>query len=217
MYKSGSTVMSVSGSFGPLLTVNDELSGSLWRIDSGSATLFDLQSDRSLTLNGSQTITGSLVVNQGATFTGTQLSSSIVVPIASGSSTQNYSVPVAKYKAFSYLTTTRPIYEDNYIRLGYDATGTDPELTVNTNPSAGRLQVIVFSTTTATETVTDVNVASGTVDIYPNGIGTDERLEITVSAGQDISYPFYRITMVRSNITYGGNIHVTTERFFTNI
>jgi len=217
IYKSGSTVMSVSGSFGPLLTVNDELSGSLWRIDSGSATLFDLQSDRTLTLNGSQTITGSLVVNQGATFTGTQLSSSIVVPIVSGSATQNYSVPVAKYRSFSYLTTTRPIYEDNYIRLGYDSSGTDPELTVNTDPSAGRLQVIVFSTTTAAETVTDVNVASGTVDIYPNGIASDERLEITVSAGSDISYPFYRITMVRSNTTYGGNIHVTTERFFTNI
>jgi hypothetical protein len=147
----------------------------------------------------------------------TQLTSSVVVTIPSGSATQNYSVPVTKYRAFSYLTTTRPIYEDNYIRLGYDATGTDPELTVNTDPSAGRLQVIVYSTTTSTETVTDVNIASGTVDIYPNGIGTDERLEITVSAGQDVNYPFYRITMVRSNTTYGGNIHVTTERFFTNI
>jgi hypothetical protein len=217
MFKSGSTVMSVSGSTGPLLTINDTLSGSLWRIDSGSAILFDLQSDRTLTLNGSQTITGSLNVQQGGTFVATQLTSSVVVTIPSGSATQNYSVPVTKYRAFSYLTTTRPIYEDNYIRLGYDATGTDPELTVNTDPSAGRLQVIVFSTTTAAETVTDVNIASGTVDIYPNGIGTDERLEITVSAGQDISYPLYRITMIRSNTTYGGNIHVTTERFFTNI
>jgi hypothetical protein len=43
MYKSGSTVMSVSGSTCPLLTVNDTLSGSLWRIDSGSAIIFDLQ------------------------------------------------------------------------------------------------------------------------------------------------------------------------------
>jgi len=217
MFKSGSTVMSISGSTGPLLTVNDTLSGSLWRIDSGSAILFDLQSDRTLTLNGSQTITGSLNVQQGGTFVATQLTSSVVVTIPSGSATQSYSVPVTKYRAFSYLTTTRPIYEDNYIRLGYDSSGTDPELTVNTDPSAGRLQVIVFSTTTAAETVTDVNIASGTVDIYPNGIGTDERLEITVSAGQDVNYPFYRITMVRSNTTYGGNIHVTTERFFTNI
>jgi hypothetical protein len=217
MYQSGSTVMSISGSTGPLLTVNDTLSGSLWRIDSGSAILFDLQSDRTLTLNGSQTITGSLNVQQGGTFAATQLTSSVVVTIPSGSSTQSYSVPVVKYRSFSYLTTTRPIYEDNYIRLGYDSSGTDPELTVNTNPFTGRLQVMVYSTTTSATTVSDVNVASGTVDIYPSGIGSDERLEITVSAGQDISYPFYRITMTRSNTTYGGNIHVVTERFFTNI
>jgi hypothetical protein len=209
--------MSVSGSSGPLLTVNDTLSGSLWRIDSGSAILFDLQSDRSLTLNGSQTITGSLVVNQGATFTGTQLSSSIVVPIASGSSTQNYSVPVAKYKSFSYLTTTRPVYEDNYIRLGYNSTGTQPELTVNTNPSSGKLQAHIFSTTAISSSTSNVNIADGTVNIYTNGIGSDERLEITVSAGADISYPFYRITMFRSNTTNGGNIHVVTNRHFTNI
>ena len=64
---------------------------------------------------------------------------------------------------------------------------------------------------------TDINVASGAVDIYTNGISSDMRLDITISAGADANYPFYRIVMFRSNITYGGNITVLVERFFPNL
>lgn len=275
IYKSGSTVLSVSGSNGTLFTVTDEVSGSLFTVWTGSTPIFNVDSGLITTITGSLSvqngITGSLFgtsswatnsltasyyagsivsasyaatasyyggsiplsetasyvnpLTQDVTITGSihltgsysQISSSIVVTLPSGSSRQDYGVPVSKYKTFSYLTTTRPIYEDNYIRLGYDSSGTDPEFTVNTNPSSGRVQVAVFSTKFNTLTISDIITASGIIDIYPNGIGSDERLDITVSAGSDPTYPFYRIIMFRSNTTYGGNVHVTVERFFINI
>jgi hypothetical protein len=88
---------------------------------------------------------------------------------------------------------------------------------INTDPASGRVQVHAFCTTATTVSATsDLIVASVTTDIYPNGINTDSRLEITVHAGLDPNYPFYKITAFRSNTTYGGNISVLVERFFPN-
>jgi len=158
-------------------------------------------------------LTGSLHITSSLA----QTSSSIQITLPSGSSRQDYSVPVTKYKQFSYLTTTRPVYQDDYINLGYDSSGNDFEMDINTDPASGRVQVHAFCTTATSVTATsDLIVASVTTDIYPNGINTDSRLEITVHAGLDPNYPFYKITAYRSNTTYGGNISVLVERFFPN-
>ena len=67
IYKSGSSILTVSGSFGPILEVTDTISGSLWTIYTGSLPIFDLTSARILTLSGSAIITGSLNVQNGIT------------------------------------------------------------------------------------------------------------------------------------------------------
>ena len=67
LYKSGSSILTVSGSFGPILEVTDTVSGSLWTIYTGSLPIFDLTSARILTLSGSAIITGSLNVQNGIT------------------------------------------------------------------------------------------------------------------------------------------------------
>jgi hypothetical protein len=158
-------------------------------------------------------LTGSLHITSSLA----QTSSSIQITLPSGSSIQDYNIPVTKYKQFSYLTTTRPVYQDDYINLGYDSSGNDFEMDINTDPASGRVQVHAFCTTAPSINATsDLIVASVTTDIYPNGIGSDSRLEITVHAGLDPNYPFYKITAYRSNTTYGGNISVLVERFFPN-
>jgi hypothetical protein len=67
IYKSGSSPLVVSGSQGPLFEVTDAVSGSLWTIYTGSTPIFDVSSDRTMTLSGSATITGSLNVQNGIT------------------------------------------------------------------------------------------------------------------------------------------------------
>ena len=212
---------------GSQFTVNDVTSGSIYMVnDVSGLPIIEATSNWDVNIydypnvvlkkTGSLVhVSGSLIVKPGG-INNAQTTSSLAFTIPTGSSTQNYNVGITKYRSFSYLTTTQPIYQDNYILLGYDSSGTDPELTVLTDPASGRVQCHVFSSTAATTVTSDVNVASGIVDIYPTGIGSDMRLDITISAGSDANYPFYRITMFRSNTTYGGNISVLVERFFVN-
>ena len=67
IYKSGSSPLVISGSQGTLFEVTDSVSGSLWTIYTGSSAIFDVSSNRVMTLNGSATITGSLTVQNGIT------------------------------------------------------------------------------------------------------------------------------------------------------
>jgi len=212
---------------GSQFTVNDVTSGSIYMVNDVSGlpiieatsnwdvNIYDYPNVVLKKTGSLVNISGSLNIRPGG-ITSSQTTSSLTFTIPTGSSTQNYNVGITKYRSFSYLTTTRPIYQDNYILLGYDSSGTDPELTVLTDPASGRVQCHVFSSTAATTVTSDINVASGIVDIYPTGMGSDMRLDITISAGSDANYPFYRITMFRSNTTYGGNISVLVERFFVN-
>ena len=71
IYKSGSSILTISGSSGPILEVTDTVSGSLWTIYTGSSVIFDVSSDRTMTLNGSANITGSATVNGNLVVNGT--------------------------------------------------------------------------------------------------------------------------------------------------
>jgi len=67
IYKSGSSPLVISGSQGTLFEVTDSVSGSLWTIYTGSSAIFDVSSNRVMTLSGSAVITGSLTVQNGIT------------------------------------------------------------------------------------------------------------------------------------------------------
>jgi hypothetical protein len=162
----------------------------------------------SLTVNGGGNITGSLKVSGSS-----ELSSSIHVTVSSGSSSINMGVGVSKFIPFSYNADQTNIYTDKYIQISYDTSGTDPELTILTGPSAGRIQVHLFNSATAAESTIDM-LTSTLTDIFGTGLLTDTRLDCTISAGADSNWPFYRMTWFRSNLTYGGNIQVLIERFY---
>ena len=162
----------------------------------------------SLTVYGGGDITGSLKVSGSS-----ELSSSIHVTVSSGSSSINMGVGVSKFIPFSYLADQTNIYTDKYIQISYDTSGTDPELTILTGPSAGRVQVHLFNSATAAELTVDL-LTSTLTDIFTTGLLADTRLDCTISAGADSNWPFYRMTWFRSNTTYGGNIQVLIERFY---
>lgn len=163
---------------------------------SGSTTL------RNVDISGSLKVSGS-----------SELSSSIHVTVSSGSSSINMGVGVSKFIPFTYLADQTNIYTDRYIQISYDTSGTDPELTILTGPTSGRIQVHLFNSATAAESTIDM-LTNTLTDIFSTGLLTDTRLDCTISAGSDSDWPFYRMTWFRSNTTYGGNIQVLIERFY---
>ncbi len=162
----------------------------------------------STTISGSLTLTGSLFVSSSS-----ELSSSIQVSVSSGSSSTNMGVALSRFVAFDYIGDQTNIYTDKYIQISYDTSGEDPELTILTGPTAGRVQVHLFNTATAAESTIDM-LNNTLTDIFSTGLLIDTRLDCTISAGDDTNWPFYRMTWFRSNTTYGGNIQVLIERFF---
>lgn len=166
----------------------------------------------SLTQNIS--ITGSLIVSGS----GLQTNNAIIVSMPSASASQQYGVAVFKYKQFTYNADQAKIYEDDYIRLSYDTSGSDPEVYVLQNPATGRMQCVTFSTKFPGNTVAIDGITSlSLTDIWPNGIGSDEVLTSYITAGLDPTYPYYIVTWYRTNTTYGGNISVVVHRYSTNV
>lgn len=162
-----------------------------------------------VSINSNTLITGSLHITGSVS----ELSSSIYMTYASGSSTTKLGVPGSKFVAFTYLSDQLNIYTDKYIQISYDTSGTDPELTILTGPTSGRIQVHLFNSATAAESTIDL-LTNTLTDIFSTGLLTDTRLDCTISAGSDTNWPFYKMTWFRSNTTYGGNIQVLIERFF---
>ena len=159
-------------------------------------------------------ITGSLVVSGSVS----QTNNAIIVSMPSASASQLYGVAVFKYKQFTYNADQAKIYEDDYIRLSYDTSGSDPEVYVLQNPAAGRMQCITFSTKFPGNTVAIDGITSlALTDLWPNGIGSDEVLTSYITAGLDPIYPYYLVTWYRTNTTYGGNISVVVHRYSTNL
>lgn len=213
----GDTPILVGGRF--VTSFDGEIGGaglySLWLQDGTEAAgkvlvsqTADGLANWSTRLSGSYDLTGSLKITGSS-----ELSSSIHVTVSSGSSRVNMGVGVSKFIPFTYLADQTNIYTDKYIQISYDTSGTDPELTILTGPTSGRIQVHLFNSATAAESTIDM-LTSTLTDIFSTGLLTDTRLDCTISAGSDLNWPFYRMTWFRSNTTYGGNIQVLIERFY---
>ena len=78
-------------------------------------------------ISGSTTITGSLTITGSAALAVTSSENISVAKYENGAH-QSYCVPQYHYHSWYYNTTTRPIFEDDYINFGW--AGTDLELTL---------------------------------------------------------------------------------------
>jgi hypothetical protein len=108
----------------------------------------------------------------------------------------------------------RPVFEDPYIRIGWDHPDNDIELTVLQLPGASGVSSIARSSN-AINTPYKINItAIGTItDIYPVGLNsTREIVEVFICPGgnQAQRYPHYNIVFTR---VLNGIIFMRLERF----
>ena len=176
-------------------------------IVSGSAKIKDIVAAPSggiRTFQGDITISGSLIVT-----------GSITLPQLSGSSTQLYKASPYFKTVITNTNLDQVFYVDNYIELFWDETTTDDiELTILTNPTTEKIHVIRHNVTAGLTSAFDLNIASGRTPIDPDMDG-DDRSEITIWAPSDSNWPFYRVTVVKSNSTSYTNTpaYVLVEKF----
>ena len=154
--------------------------------------------------NDNSSITGNLTV-----------SSNVIIPQSStGTTTLNYKSSPYYKTVITNTFSDQVFYFDKYIELFWDATTTDDiELTILTNPSVSRAHVIRSNITNGTVQVFDLDSGSGRTPIDPEMLN-DDKSEITIWAPSDNSWPFYRITVVKSNANYTNTpAYVLIERF----
>ena len=137
------------------------------------------------------------------------ITGSVSMAFPSASSHQTHQVPgIYKTPGFSYLVDN-DFYVDDNIRLHWDTSGNDFAVEILTNPSAGEVHIVYNNE--GTYTYFDRQVSDGLLDIDTSFLD-DEVGIATLCAPDDNSYPFYRVTLVRSNVTYTNRMYATIEK-----
>jgi hypothetical protein len=164
---------------------NKSGSNSQWTNDEGYITAASLP-----TVNdGTLTIT---VDGTATTFTANQSGNSSVSITTGGGGSGNASETIDYYQ-ISNSSDTKPFHTDTYITLGWDETGNDLELTMLTAPSSGGIYSLVTKSANSGSTQTFISVTNATYDIFPSGIGAGYRGTVTITAEDDVNYPFYQV------------------------
>ena len=62
-----------------------------------------------------------------------------------------------------------------------------------TAPSSGGIYSLVTKSANSGSTQTFISVTNATYDIFPSGIGAGYRGTVTITAEDDVNYPFYQV------------------------
>ena len=94
-----------------------------------------------------------------------------------------------------YLALTNPLYEDDYIKLGWDAPGNDIECVVKQLGSLYESSVIVNASNQVTTLMSQINLK---YDIFPNGITSTSIANGMIASYNNPTSPFYVINLQRT-------------------
>lgn len=97
------------------------------------------------------------------------------------------------YYQISNISDSKPFHTDTYIKLGWDESGNDLELTMVTAPSSGGIYSLVTKSDNSGSTQTFISTTNLATDIFPAGIGAGYRGTVTITAEDDVNYPFYQV------------------------
>ena len=94
-----------------------------------------------------------------------------------------------------YLALTNPLYEDEYIKLGWDAPGNDLEGVVLQSGSLYESSVIVNASNQSTTLMSQINFK---YDLFPNGITSTSIANGMIASYNNPTAPFYVINLQRT-------------------
>ena len=94
-----------------------------------------------------------------------------------------------------HLALTNPLYEDDYIKIGWDAPGNDLEGVVLQLGSLYGSSIIVNASNQVTTLMSQINF---TYDLFPNGITASSVANGMIASYNNPTSPFYVINLQRT-------------------
>jgi len=94
-----------------------------------------------------------------------------------------------------YLALTNPLYEDDYIKIGWDAPGNDLEGVVLQSGSLYESSVIVNASNQVATLMSQINFK---YDLFPNGITSTSVANGMIASYNNPTSPFYVINLQRT-------------------
>ncbi|MCF8494559.1 MAG: hypothetical protein K9G65_04120 [Rickettsiaceae bacterium] len=117
---------------------------------------------------------------------------------------QNYGTAKEENYYFSISNTTdiRPIYSDSNVTFNWDETANQLEMVMNIAPSgSGDMRSLAYIVGGSTQNT--FIVSTGVIyDLYAIGVAAGNRLEVFVTAENDINYPAYHITVYNTGESF---------------
>ena len=114
------------------------------------------------------------------------------------------------YYQISNSIDSEPFVDDN-IKIRWNETGNKLELIMLTSPtgnsSSMRAVAYLVGGTYPTEN-TFINLSNYTYELYSYGVSAYERLEVFVTAEDDINYPAYKITVQNAGESYKNHLWI---------
>ena len=140
---------------------------------------------------GDAQITGSLTITGSAALAVTSSENISVAKYENGAH-QSYCIPEVHYHSWYYNTTTRPIFEDDYINFGW--AGTDLELTVKQLGTDDNVH-ITKNISNAYSFISVTNTSQFDLD---GSMSAEESSFFYITNIHDDSYPMYKVIVTRA-------------------
>jgi hypothetical protein len=117
---------------------------------------------------------------------------------------QNYGTAKEENYYFSISNTAdiRPIYSDSNVTFNWDEPSNQLEMVMNIAPSgSGDMRSLAYIVGGSTQNT--FIVSTGVIyDLYASGVSAGNRLEVFVTAENDINYPAYHITVYNTGESF---------------
>lgn len=106
------------------------------------------------------------------------------------------------YYSISNSVDTRPIFEDDNVIFNWDETGNDLEFEMKVAPGgSGDMRSLAYIIGGSTQN-TYITTTSTPYDVYAAGVASGERLEVFITAENDVTYPAYHVTVYNTGESF---------------
>ena len=112
------------------------------------------------------------------------------------------------YYSISNSVDTRPIFEDTNVLFNWDETGNDLEFQMKVAPGgSGDMRSLAYLVGGSTQSTSIVSTATD-YDVYAAGVSAGNRLEVFITAENDVTYPAYHVTVYNTGESFKNTVWI---------